>query len=83
MFKEALYQKASDGRPFVDCLAAAGVLPGVKVDEGLVPLDGTDSTLGETSTRGLDGLAAACAEYRRAGACYRAFCIDACIDMLA
>lgn len=33
MFKETLYQSASDGTPFVDCLSKQGVLPGVKVDE--------------------------------------------------
>ena len=31
--QEALYQCASDGTPFVDCLQQQGVLPGVKVDE--------------------------------------------------
>ena len=36
----------------------------LQVDEGLVPLEGCP---GETSTRGLDTLAAACAEYKAAG----------------
>jgi fructose-bisphosphate aldolase class I len=31
MFKETLYQSASDGTPFVDCLKRQGVLPGIKV----------------------------------------------------
>ncbi len=35
------------------------------MDEGLVPLDGCP---GETSTRGLEGLASACAECASAGA---------------
>lgn len=35
------------------------------MDEGLVPLEGCP---GETSTRGLEGLASACAEYASAGA---------------
>ncbi|PRW44409.1 fructose-1,6-bisphosphate aldolase [Chlorella sorokiniana] len=65
MFKETLYQSADDGTLFVECLKRQGVLPGIKVDEGLVPLEGCP---GETSTRGLEGLAAACAEYASAGA---------------
>ena len=38
--QEALYQSASDGTPFVECLRQRGVLPGVKVDEAgaLFPL---------------------------------------------
>lgn len=39
--------------------------PPIQVDEGLVPLEGCP---GETSTRGLEGLASACAEYASAGA---------------
>ncbi|KAI7844816.1 hypothetical protein COHA_001695 [Chlorella ohadii] len=69
LFKETLYQSADDGTPFVECLRRQGVLPGIKarlgVDEGLVPLEGCP---GETSTRGLEGLASACAEYASAGA---------------
>ena len=33
LFKETLYQAASDGTPFVDCLNRLGVFPGIKVDE--------------------------------------------------
>ncbi|PSC75875.1 fructose-1,6-bisphosphate aldolase [Micractinium conductrix] len=65
LFRETLFQSAADGTSFVDCLLRQGVLPGIKVDEGLVPLEGCP---GETSTRGLDTLAAACAEYKAAGA---------------
>jgi fructose-bisphosphate aldolase class 1 len=35
MFEETLYQKAADGRQFVDILKAQGILPGIKVDTGL------------------------------------------------
>ncbi|CAI0469506.1 unnamed protein product [Linum tenue] len=42
-----------------------GVLPGIKVDTGTVELAGTN---GETTTQGLDGLAARCAKYYQAGA---------------
>lgn len=65
MFKETLFQAAADGTPFTQCLLRQGVLPGIKVDEGLVPLEGCPE---ETSTRGLDTLAAACKEYAAAGA---------------
>lgn len=53
------------GKPFVDVLKEAGVLPGIKVDKGTVELAGTD---GETTTQGLDGLGARCAKYYEAGA---------------
>ncbi|KAL8516855.1 hypothetical protein ACS0TY_015204 [Phlomoides rotata] len=43
----------------------AGVLPGIKVDKGTVELAGTN---GETTTQGLDGLAARCQKYYEAGA---------------
>lgn len=33
MFKETLYQSATDGTSFVDVLARQGVLAGIKVDE--------------------------------------------------
>ena len=33
LYKETLYQSASDGRPFVECLTSQGILPGIKVDE--------------------------------------------------
>ncbi|KAK9806911.1 hypothetical protein WJX72_007233 [[Myrmecia] bisecta] len=65
LFKETLLQSTSDGTPFVDCLTRQGVLPGIKVDEGLVPLEGSN---GETTTRGLDTLAANCKEYHKQGA---------------
>lgn len=62
LFKETLYQDASNGKPFVKCLQDQGILPGIKVDEGLVPIAATD---GETSTRGLDSLATNSAAWRR------------------
>ena len=65
LFKETLYQSASDGRPFVECLGAQGILAGIKVDEGLEVIEGTD---GETHTKGLDTLEQRCKEYRRQGA---------------
>ena len=65
LYEETLYQAASDGTPFVDMLAAKGMLPGIKVDSGVVALAGTD---GETTTQGVDDLGARAAKYYAAGA---------------
>ncbi|KAJ0624728.1 putative fructose-bisphosphate aldolase [Helianthus annuus] len=65
LFEETLYQKTAAGKPFVDVMKEAGVLPGIKVDKGTVELAGTN---GETTTQGLDGLAQRCAQYYSAGA---------------
>ncbi|XP_011625979.1 fructose-bisphosphate aldolase 6, cytosolic [Amborella trichopoda] len=65
LFEETLYQKSSSGKPFVEILKEGGVLPGIKVDKGTVELAGTN---GETTTQGLDGLAARCQQYYAAGA---------------
>ncbi|KAL9680143.1 hypothetical protein QQ045_018021 [Rhodiola kirilowii] len=65
LFEETLYQKTAAGKPFVDAMKEAGVLPGIKVDKGTVELAGTD---GETTTQGLDGLAQRCQKYYEAGA---------------
>merc|ERR1712159_536101 len=60
-----LYQKAPCGTPMVDLMAKEGILPGIKVDKGLVPMWGTD---GEQATQGLDGLLKRCQDYYKAGA---------------
>jgi len=65
LFEETLYQKTAAGKPFVDVMKEAGVLPGIKVDKGTVELAGTN---GETTTQGLDSLAQRCAQYYTAGA---------------
>ncbi|XP_031493495.1 fructose-bisphosphate aldolase, cytoplasmic isozyme 1 [Nymphaea colorata] len=65
LFEETLYQKTCCGKPFVDVLLEAGVLPGIKVDKGTVDLAGTN---GETTTQGFDGLGARCQQYYKAGA---------------
>jgi len=65
LFEETLYQKAPDGTPMVDLMAKEGILPGIKVDKGLVPMWGTD---GEQATQGLDGLLKRCQDYYKAGA---------------
>ncbi|KAJ0913166.1 putative fructose-bisphosphate aldolase [Helianthus annuus] len=52
-------------QPFVELMKEAKVLPGIKVDKGVVELAGTN---GETTTTGLDGLGQRCAKYYEAGA---------------
>jgi fructose-bisphosphate aldolase, class I len=64
LFHETLYQKDSDGKPLVKLLQDRGIIPGIKVDKGVVPLAGT---LGECTTAGLDGLAERCAQYKKDG----------------
>eukprot|EP01010_Urceolus_cornutus_P005016 NODE_843_length_1290_cov_272.000000_g641_i0.p1 GENE.NODE_843_length_1290_cov_272.000000_g641_i0~~NODE_843_length_1290_cov_272.000000_g641_i0.p1 ORF type:complete len:358 (-),score=68.01 NODE_843_length_1290_cov_272.000000_g641_i0:134-1207(-) len=65
LHEETLYQKAADGRSFVDIIKAAGVIPGIKVDKGIAPLPGTDD---ETFTPGLDGLLERCQKFYAEGA---------------
>ncbi|WP_353252982.1 class I fructose-bisphosphate aldolase [Salinisphaera sp. PC39] len=65
LFEETLFQKADDGTPFPDLLAAKGIVPGIKVDKGAKPLAGFE---GEKVTEGLDGLRERLADYREAGA---------------
>lgn len=65
LFEETLFQKASDGTPFVDIIKAAGAVPGIKVDKGAQALTGTSI---EKVTEGLDGLRGRLKEYHNAGA---------------
>ncbi|MCP9257572.1 Fructose-bisphosphate aldolase [Dirofilaria immitis] len=65
MFHESFYHKADDGTPFVQILQKKGILPGIKVDKGVVPMAGT---VGEGTTQGLDDLNSRCAQYKKDGA---------------
>lgn len=65
LFDETLRQKTKDGRLFVDVLKQAGIVPGIKVDEGAKPLAGFP---GEKVTEGLDGLRGRLAAYFQLGA---------------
>ncbi len=77
LYDETIRQKVSDGKKFTDLLIELGVLIGIKVDEGLVPLPFFEP---ETITEGLDGLAARLEEYKSMGASFTkwrsAFSID-------
>ena len=63
--EETLKQKTKDGRPFVQCLQKAGIVPGIKVDMGAHALAGFP---GEKVTDGLDGLRDRLKEYFEMGA---------------
>ncbi|KAL7753378.1 hypothetical protein RI367_001153 [Sorochytrium milnesiophthora] len=65
LFDETIRQKDASGKPFADVLREQGIIVGIKVDKGTVPLYGTDN---ETTTQGLDGLAERCQEYYKMGA---------------
>ncbi|VVC35426.1 Aldolase-type TIM barrel,Fructose-bisphosphate aldolase, class-I [Cinara cedri] len=64
LFHETLYQKTDDGVPFVEILKNRCIIPGIKVDAGVVNLFGSE---GETTTQGLDDLAQRCAQYKKDG----------------
>jgi fructose-bisphosphate aldolase class I len=63
-FHETLYQNDDNGKPFREILKEKGIIPGIKVDKGLVPLAGT---FGENTTQGLDGLGERCGQYYKDG----------------
>ncbi|MCD2183150.1 class I fructose-bisphosphate aldolase [Rhizobium sp. GN54] len=65
LYEETLFQTASDGRPLAEIIAAAGAVPGIKVDTGAKPMA---LFPGETVTEGLDGLRDRLAKYHAAGA---------------
>lgn len=64
LFDETARQSASTGERFIDLLSSKGIVSGIKVDQGLQILPGTD---GENWTAGLDTLAARAAEYYKMG----------------
>lgn len=49
LFHETMYQKTDDGKLFTQFLKDRGMVVGIKVDKGVVPLAGTN---GETTTQG-------------------------------
>ena len=65
LFDETLRQSTKDGKPFVRCLDAAGIIPGIKVDKGAKQLA---VALEERVTEGLDGLHEQLNEYSDLGA---------------
>jgi len=65
LFDETFHQKTDDGVLFTQLLKSRGIIPGIKLDKGMVKLLGTED---ETTTQGLDGLHERCAEYKKNGA---------------
>jgi fructose-bisphosphate aldolase, class I len=94
LYDETLRQRSVDGTPFAEVLAAQGIIPGIKVDNGAKPLAGF---VGEKITEGLDGLRDRLAKYYELGARFTKWraviaigdgiptrgCIDANADALA
>ncbi len=65
LYDETIRQQKTDGTPFIKILIKAGIIPGIKVDEGAKDLAFHP---GEKITEGLDGLRDRLAEYSRKGA---------------
>jgi fructose-bisphosphate aldolase class I len=65
LYDETLRQTSANGKSIPEALAAAGILPGIKVDTGAKQLAGAP---GEKVTEGLDGLRERIAEYVGLGA---------------
>ena len=65
LYDETLRQSTRGGVPFTQVMLENGILPGIKVDKGPVPLAGFP---GEVVTEGLDGLRDRLKEYSRLGA---------------
>jgi len=65
LFEETLGQKAANGTRLAEILARQGVVPGIKVDKGTVPLP---KAPGELVTQGLDGLGERLKTYKQQGA---------------
>jgi len=64
LFDETFRQSSAAGKPFTEMLKEKNIIPGIKVDKGVVPLAGS---INECTTQGLDGLSERCAEYKKGG----------------
>lgn len=67
MVDETIRQQTAAGIPMPEALAKQGIMPGVSVDKGTVPLVAFPD---EEITEGLDGLSLRLDEYRKLGACF-------------
>jgi fructose-bisphosphate aldolase class I len=63
--EETFWQKTDEGQPIPEYIASRGIIPGVKVDGGLVDLYNFP---GEKVTKGLDGLGERMEKFAAAGA---------------
>ena len=64
LFDETARQLADNGQNFVEYLTSKRIIPGIKVDQGLAPLNPNSL---ETITKGLDNLDSRLAEYYQMG----------------
>ncbi|KAJ1374338.1 Fructose-bisphosphate aldolase 2 [Parelaphostrongylus tenuis] len=64
LYEETYNQSTDSGEKFVDLLNKQGIVPGIKLDLGVVPLAGT---IGEGTTQGLDNLAQRAAAFKKGG----------------
>lgn len=65
LFEETFEQKDENGTPIVQLFAEKGIIPGIKVDKGLVTLANTEN---EMVTQGLDGLEERLLHFKKLGA---------------
>ena len=65
LFDETIRQEGADGTPLVKVLSDQGMIPGIKVDKGTIPLPEAPD---ELVTEGLDGLRDRLNEYAELGA---------------
>lgn len=65
LFEETLGQRTAEGLLLPEAAQRAGVVPGIKVDKGKIPLAGAP---GDEITQGLDGLAERLQGYKQQGA---------------
>lgn len=65
--EETFFQQTASGESFVAVMAKNGVLPGVKLDKGLLPLSEGNP---EQMSTGLDDLGARCQKYQEGGAAF-------------
>ncbi|CAI5445301.1 unnamed protein product [Caenorhabditis angaria] len=64
LYEETFHQSTDKGEKFTDLLIKQGIVPGIKLDLGVVPLTGT---IGEGTTQGLDNLAQRAAAFKKGG----------------
>lgn len=60
LFDETARQSTQNGVRFIELLKGRGIISGIKVDKGMIPLPNTND---ETATIGLEDLAKRCQEY--------------------
>lgn len=65
LYDSTFRESTDQGIPFVDVLAARGIVPGIKVDMGVKPIPEFE---GEVVTQGIDGLGDRLKEYYEIGA---------------